>query len=1136
MGDKGASGVAAASGRGGRDVDDAAPPRLSLFTELQRSASLVRHGAGGVSAAGGGAGSGGGGAVSSWAWSWLGSSPSGVATLTATTNAAAAGGGRPAQQPAVTSAAPAVTAGLSQPGRAKRRSSVVALPHSPGPPTGPAAPASSVLSPSAPQPSPATAKRLLAGVPTLPLVGSAGSTHATASLHGTGGPSPRSHRTAGAGLLGSPRPTPRTQQSPGFRRTTAASLAHAAAPLITAHRTTLSPAITATASAGPSPVSGGLVASIAAPTNGTGGAGGGGSAGPFGMAPVPMHAPAAGSAASVALARAAASGQPPPSRMPSKAPPVSLLGGDARPGGRDPGRGSDGATTSPPAEPVLPPLRLPAGADGFGGLFSSVAPPAAGWLPVTPHHTGMEDVLVMAHRIVRGVSGVISVGAVSWRGRHGASAKVNQDALLMAEHAATGSLLVAVFDGHGLNGREVSQFFKTRLPAHLFADDRLARFHPPTATTNVALPSPGGGEGGGGGAGGGHSGRSGTPGEGGRTRRSRPPSTPRERERERERSMRRRVATPLLTSGDEDGLTPWGESTTAGGATVGGSARSAAKMLTKRSSSWDSDREGAAAGSGEGEVTPPHGAAPPSDGTPHRRSTTPRSRGSRRGTRWHQGPGGATPVNGQAAGGGSPGGGGGGGSPHAGGVGAGGSGGPAAGAGGGGAHGLPSATAAAASMATSLAEARSLCDILADSLAAVEGELLRSSGIDVTLSGCTAVVALIRNGMVSMINVGDSRCVVASCAAPQLHHFDLARFNGATAPSTSTGSLAHGAAVIGVPLPTVRSLGSAVVSPGAASLPSPRRQQIDPMRAAPLRNPGGGPLSPLPLPDVSEAAGSWMDGAAGGGSASPDASHSGGGVDMGQLRAAALATEPTFATSIVRSRMLSVDHKPDTPREKQRILAAGGRVFAPRLKGAPSVRILPTFLPPSSHLSTHLPLDASAPSVPAGDWAGARVAAHRQRARPRHVAQHGRHRGQSGWCHLGAVQGGVRAAAARPHHAAGVGRPVGLGAQRRGRRPVADQHGHRRGGHPADAAGAGTVAHAHGWRRRHHRRRYTVQPGIGGAVARGIGKGGWTGQAECHGGGHNGCRGRFGSRGAVHVFIPRGEETWQCMWPCPAAL
>jgi len=50
--------------------------------------------------------------------------------------------------------------------------------------------------------------------------------------------------------------------------------------------------------------------------------------------------------------------------------------------------------------------------------------------------------------------------------------KGNQDALLMAEHQETRSLLLCVLDGHGEVGDSVSQFFKRNLPSSIFEHPR----------------------------------------------------------------------------------------------------------------------------------------------------------------------------------------------------------------------------------------------------------------------------------------------------------------------------------------------------------------------------------------------------------------------------------------------------------------------------------------------------------------------------------------------------------------------------------------------------------------------------------------------------------------------------------------
>jgi serine/threonine protein phosphatase PrpC len=68
--------------------------------------------------------------------------------------------------------------------------------------------------------------------------------------------------------------------------------------------------------------------------------------------------------------------------------------------------------------------------------------------------------------------GVKAVAGVSLRGHNPTARKTNQDAMVMVEHASTSSLLVAVFDGHGVQGHDVSGFVARTFVTALLQDPR----------------------------------------------------------------------------------------------------------------------------------------------------------------------------------------------------------------------------------------------------------------------------------------------------------------------------------------------------------------------------------------------------------------------------------------------------------------------------------------------------------------------------------------------------------------------------------------------------------------------------------------------------------------------------------------
>lgn len=197
-----------------------------------------------------------------------------------------------------------------------------------------------------------------------------------------------------------------------------------------------------------------------------------------------------------------------------------------------------------------------------------------------------------------------------------------------------------------------------------------------------------------------------------------------------------------------------------------------------------------------------------------------------------------------------------------------------------------------------------LCCLMAEVLLELESALIRSGMIDLSLSGSTGVLCLVREGTLHTVNVGDSRCQVVS-APSTLVELSSSSLSSASAASTSSGDPAPGS------------------QPGAMLMQQLQQQAAQNQQPEPLTSRGRRSAAhkhrPSPLLQSPTAG-------AGGGATITGAHHfSGPGY-------------PLLTSAAVRAVGLTVDHKPDDPPEKQRIVSVGGRVQASKIPGAPQVR------------------------------------------------------------------------------------------------------------------------------------------------------------------------------------------------------
>jgi hypothetical protein len=80
-----------------------------------------------------------------------------------------------------------------------------------------------------------------------------------------------------------------------------------------------------------------------------------------------------------------------------------------------------------------------------------------------------ETVAAAAAHVIKSYAGVSKKGYAPYNPR-----KRNQDAILMDEHKATGTIVFGVFDGHGEAGDLVSHYFTDKLPPRLYANPKFA--------------------------------------------------------------------------------------------------------------------------------------------------------------------------------------------------------------------------------------------------------------------------------------------------------------------------------------------------------------------------------------------------------------------------------------------------------------------------------------------------------------------------------------------------------------------------------------------------------------------------------------------------------------------------------------